>query len=159
MGLASTIRDGVYDKITADLAASNYTINDCNLEKTFFPQEDLEDLGAKPYIKVVSMPPGAERNRQLRYQEMVTLELSVQVAIQQRVDHKNVTYLDQLTSLVEDVMDAVEDDELVASANYVWVRTEPLRDENGLVYSYEELSVEGIFNSIFNIYYTYLKES
>jgi hypothetical protein len=152
------IRNAVHDKIHQDLKTGSYSIVDCDLEKVYYPQENLEDLGAKPYIKVISVGFGADRDRTLRNSTRVLLSLPVQVAVQQRVDKSDTDYIDKIVQLVEEIMDALEDDELVEEARYTWQRTVPLKDENDLPYSYEQLTTQSVFQSIFTVYYQHIKD-
>jgi hypothetical protein len=149
------LRDAVYDKLQSLLPQKPY--DDVAVEKTYFPQENLEDL-EETKLKVVGMAYGTERSRQFRYSEVVLLNLQVQVAIQRRVDPTNTDQIDRLQELIEECLDALEADDLVSGANYVWQKSDPLRDENGLVYSYEQLRIQGVFNAIFTLTYQLVKE-
>jgi hypothetical protein len=151
---AETIRVAVYDKIVADKAT--YAITDFDVEQTYYPNENLADLATRPKIKVVTVGPDAIRDRQLRNPVMVLLQLPVQVCIQQQVTPTDTDTIDDLVELVEDIMDDLEDDELVT--DYRWQRTEALKDENNLPYSYEQLTQEGVFNAIFTVFYQHIKQ-
>ena len=158
------IRDGVYNKIDASITAQSYsiipaTVSNIGLEKTYFPQENIEDVAGKPYIKIVAMALGSDRNREYRNQEVVLLSVAVQIALQQKVNHQDTPYIDKLLLLIDEIMTDVEDDELVSGDTFKWQRTEPLRDENGLLYSYEQLETQGVFQSIFTCFYQKIKES
>lgn len=154
-----TIRNAAYDKVKADLPT--YGLSDCDLEKTFFPRSkvNLEELGDKPIIRFVAVGIASSRNRVLRNPDVVQLEVPVQLAIQQRVDPSDTDYLDRLVELNEQVAASLEDDELVTGENYTWETTEPLRDDNGLIYSYEDLVANNVFQAIFTVTYSYIKQS
>tara|TARA_Y100000310_G_scaffold310662_1_gene356142 strand:+ start:684 stop:1160 length:477 start_codon:yes stop_codon:yes gene_type:complete len=143
------IRDGVYDKIVAEQLATNFSDNDFDIAKTYFPQEDLEDLATKPKVKIVGKAIRRSRERLVRNTAHVVLETQVEIALQQRVDPTDTTTIDALILLVEELMLACEDDELVTGKDYNWIETDPLRDENGLVYSYEAMRISGVFQAIF----------
>jgi len=150
------IRDGVYGAITA--AQNSYVLVDFDIEKTYFPKENLEDLAAKPKVKIIGMNVGTARDRELRRTTALTLEIPVQVCIQQKVSPTDTLTIDELVEFCEQVMTTCEDDQLVSGENYSYTRTEPLKDENGLEFSYDDLSSQGVFQSIFTVFYTTIKE-
>lgn len=152
-----TIRDAVYDKIVA--SKSTFVITRFDVEKTYFPSEDLENLAEQPKVKVIAVGFGNNRERVYRDGKAVQLDVPVQVAIQQKVDQKSNPIIDRLVELVEQIMNVCEDDELVIGKDYTWMRTEPLKDENDLIYSYESLSSNGVFQAVFTVHYSYIKET
>jgi len=152
----ATIRSGVYDQIVA--RKSTFAITDFTTEETYFPTARIEDISSKPEVKVCSIGMGVDRPRQLRDPTKKVLELGVMVHVQQRIDPADTATADSIIELVEDIMDACEDDDLVAGASYSWLRTEPLKDENDLIYSYEALTVNGVFQAVFILFYRYIHE-
>ncbi len=154
--IQATIRDAIVAKIKAD--RPTYKIPNIEVEPTFFPQENLENLGEVPKAKVTCMGVGASRDRQLRSTDVVVMTIPVQVAIQQRVNPSDVATIDALLETVEQVMDSLESDYLVTNEDYIWAGTDPLTDEDDLIYSYEQLWTEGVFQSISIFRYTYIKQ-
>lgn len=152
----ATIRNGVYTKITGN--NSSCVITDFDIEKTYYPTSRIEDIGDKPEVKVCALGMGIERDRYLRDPTKKILELGVMVHVQQRIDPTDTDRADKLVELGEDIMDLCEDDELVAGSSYSWLRTEPLKDENDLIYSYEALTVNGVFQTVFVLFYRYIHE-
>lgn len=152
----ANIRKGVHDQIVAE--KSNLSTTDFDLDQTYYPTSRLEDIGNKPEVKVCSIGMGTDRGRELRDPTMKVLELGVMVHVQQRIDPTDTDTADDLIELVEDIMDKCEDDDLVSGENYTWLRTEPLKDENDLIYSYEALTVNGVFQSVFVLFYRYIHE-
>jgi len=154
------IRNGAYDQVNTDMPT--YVLTDLDLEKTYFPQENLEDLVAKPKIKFVAIGIASNRNRQFRNTSSIELLVPVQVAIQQKVDPNDVITLDTLVELTEQIVTSLEDDELVAAGTngetYSWSSSVPLKDENELIYSYEQLMTQGVFQSVYTINYNYVKQ-
>lgn len=153
--IQTQLRDGAYDKIVESLGT--YAATNIQVEKTFFPTENLEDLD-DPKIKLVAKGISSDRTRELRSTTYIQMIVPVEVAIQQRVDPNDTTTIDRLVETSEQVMASLEDDELVTGEVYSWARTEPLRDENGNIYSYEQLKVENVFQVIFTAFYTYIKQ-
>jgi len=101
---------------------------------------------------------GSERNRELRDTNIVKLDLAVMVHVQQRIDPTATSTIDTLVELVEQIMQDCEDDDLVSGADFNWGFTEPLKDENDLIYSYEALTVSGVFQAVFIAHYNYIKQ-
>lgn len=154
----ATIRDAVHDQIVARKAT--FAITDFTTEQTYYPTSRLEDIQGRPEVKVSPVGMGVDRNRQLRNPEKKILELGVMVHVQQRIDPADTATADNLVELAEDIMDACEDDELVSGSgnSYTWLRTEPLKDENDLIYSYEALTVAGVFQTVFILFYRHIHE-
>lgn len=152
------IRDGVYEKVRSSLAS--FTLKDAALEKTYFPRLNinLEDLAEKPTIRFVAIGVTSSRDRTLRNTEVVQISVPTQIAIQQKVDPSDTAYIDKLVEFAEEIMDVIEDDELVSGEDFTWESTEPLRDENGLIYDYETLYTNSVFQAIFTVAYSYIKQ-
>lgn len=150
------IRNGVHDQINDNKASC--VITNYKVDKTYYPTSRLEDIQGIPEVKVVNLGMGAERGRELRNPEKKVLELGVMVHVQQRIDPGDTDRADLLVELVEDLMDLCEDDELVTGEKYSWLRTEPLKDENDLIYSYEALTVNGVFQAVFVLFYRHIHE-
>lgn len=151
------IRDAVYDKIVGQ--KHTFEIGTVEVEKTYFPQENLEDLSDHPHIKVVGFFLGDDLTRELRKARAYPIDIPVTISIQQHVDKKDTDYIDRLHRLIRQLLQLLEDDELVSGYDFNWMRTEPLKDENGLIYSYEQLATQGVFQAIFTAHYTFIKES
>jgi len=150
------IRDGVYDKIQDD--QNTYVIPSFNLERSYFPQEELENLKDLPKITVIAMGFGGDRQRAYRSKTPILLDLPVQICLQKHVNAAETDEIDELLLLMEQVLASCEDDELVTGQTYTWANTEPLKDDNGVVYSYEHLRVQGVFQAISILHYQHIKE-
>jgi hypothetical protein len=152
------IRDGVYAAILA--ARSGYIIPEFDLRKTYYPNIDLESLTFRPRISVVSTGFSTSRDRLLRDAESLLLEVPVQVIIQHKVNPDDLETIDEIVELAEQIMNTCEDDDLSQDPgfHYTWAATDMLKDENDLVYSYESLTVNGVFHVIFNLRYQHIKE-
>lgn len=153
---ATTIRNAVHSKIEED--RDTYVITTFDLHETFYPRESIEDLKERPAIKVVSMANSSSRDRNLRNPEKLLLQLPVQINVQQKVNPTDTKQIDTLLELMEQIQNSLEDDDLVTDEDYSWMSTDPLRDENGLVFSYEQLTVQNVFNGIFTVTYQTFKQ-
>jgi len=150
------IRKGVFQAI--DTAKINYELTNATVEQTYFPREDLDEMGSTPKIKVIAVGHSTERTRALRDVTKVKLTLPVQIAIQQKLDLTNTSDIDKLIRLAEQVRETIEDDELVADEDFTWSHTDPLQDEEGNTFSYQSLIQKGVVMVIFTVYYTYIKQ-
>ena len=148
------IRNAVYSAI--DLAKGTLPITDFTTERTYYPTSRLEEMGSTVEVKVTAMGIGNTQERILRNAGVKQLELAVLVHVQKRVEPTALSTIDALVELVEAIMQLCEDDDLIAGEDFQWLRTEPLRDENDAVYSYESLTVNGVFQAVFTLYYTYI---
>lgn len=150
------IRDGVYDKIAADV--SSYVDTSAQVEKTYFPTHKLKDIAQDAFAHIKVVGKGFDQTRLLRQISRTQLELPVEIAVQRFVDPTDTDVIDELIELTQQVMVSCADDELVTGANYGWLRTEALRDENNLPFSYEQLRTEHTFQAIFTAYYVHIMQ-
>jgi hypothetical protein len=150
------IRDGVYEKVSNDIPG--YVDTKAVVEKTYFPNHRLQDIGQDAFAHIKVVGKGFDQARIVRDATRTRLELPVELAVQRFVDPTDTDLIDDLIKLTEQVMASCADDELVAGANYGWLRTEALRDENNLPFSYEQLTREHIFQAIFTAYYAHVRE-
>jgi len=149
-----TIRDAI--KTAIDAAIPTYAITTLTSEVTYFPRADLEDLET-PVIKIVATGFGSERTRVLRTAQVNVEDIGIQIALQQRVLTKDDTStMDDLVEVAEQIMDTVESDDL--ATGYSWIRTEPLRDDNGTIYGYDQLASDNVFQVIFTAFYSRVKQ-
>lgn len=143
-------------KSIVDAAKPSYVITDFDTESTYFPQEKIEDLSAKPKAKFIAIGFASSRDRLVRNSAKIEVEVPVQIAVQQSLS--SVASMDLLVELVEQIMATCETDYAVSTGHsFSWLRTEPMKDENGLTYSYEQLKTAGVFQSIFTPIYKHIK--
>ncbi len=149
------IRKGLAAAVTAQQGGVGYVLPFI-LEETYFPSEDLENLQTNIYVKLVTS--GFASDRQLRSINPLN-SVPVQIAIQKKVVNKNDTAeLDDLMELLDQLMATAMDDELGTTRRYTWQRNEPLQDENGLPFAYEQLTTKGVFQAIFIAMYQQIKQ-
>lgn len=157
----AAIRDGLKAKV--EELKHKLVIPDFLINSTYYPKSTLSGIGDKPELHFVAMGISSSRERVLRDTSALELMIPVQVALQQRVDTRDTASIDVLVELAEQIMDIGEDDELVADGpngeSYVWQETVPLLDDNGLVYSYEQLTVDNVFQAIWTFQYVYIKQA
>jgi len=150
--IQTTLRTSL--KTIVDAAAPTLPITDFTTEETYYPKTDLETLAEKPVVKFVAMGFNTNRDRLLRDMSL-TVEVPCQIAIQQRINPSNLSAIDLLVEFAEAIQNAVETDTI---NGYSWLRTEMLKDENGMVYSYAQLTERNVFMVIFTPIYKYLKQ-
>jgi len=150
------IAEGVKTKIDNDAPGIPYVVTELTTSLTFAPTHEISKLGKSTYIKIVPLAYTRNREREFRNTEKILLDLPVQFAVQERVSITNTDRIKVLLELIEQILFSVEDDELVLNRpRYTWRSSEPIRDENGLTYSHEQLVSEGIFQSIYTVHYQY----
>jgi hypothetical protein len=153
------LRNKCKDVIDIAKTAGQLNINDFDTINAFFPRKHLEQLVEKPLVCFVAIGFKTDRQRLLR-----DLTLEVEVPCQISVMQKTIdeTRIEALVELCEGIMGKIEDDfELtVPTRKFSWERTEPLRDEHGLAYSYEDLTNLSVFMAVFTpVYKTIIARS
>lgn len=152
-GIQSTIR-GLLKTAITNIAGP--VIPTYSVTESYFPKAVLEALGEQPNFFLVSVGFNSDRERLLR-DKSASVEVPVQVACMQRINPADTAYIDQLVELIEQAQIACEDDFSSGAGptkkNYSWQRTEILRDEDGVAYSYEQLTRDNIFNAVFTPIY------
>jgi len=149
----TAMRQACYNKI--DSESGDLPITDFTLTDTYFPHYYADRIRDKPVVAVTAMGMGAERLRRLRDATIKQIRLSVLVTILQQIeDRDDTTTIDTLIEQGEAIMAKLENDGLAVDTH--WEETEPLKDENGMIYDYEALSESGIFQSVFIVHYTYI---
>lgn len=151
------LRSALFDQIDTNRIGGDYEFADFELEQTYFPNEDLTNLSAKPHVKIIGLT--NDRSRIQRSATNVTLDLPIQVAIQQKVTASDTAYIDRLIVFLEQLQDTCQDDTLVTGKRYNWLRTEALKDESEAPYNYEQLRIQGVFNAIFTAFYKHIKDA
>mgnify|MGYP003428554246 FL=1 len=153
--IQTVLRDELITQVNAD--KSGYVNTQLECEAAFIPQEKIEDLIDHPKAKFVAVGFEGERERSYRSGSAFQI-IPIQVAIQQKVAPFIVPVIDVLVELAEQVQNSCENDFQVGSSRYNWLRTIPLRDDNGLTYTYQQLSQQGIFQAIFTVHFSYVVE-
>lgn len=153
---AVVLRKGATQKIKDN--TSSLVLPKLVTEETYYPKGDLTTLKT-PQCKVVALSVSAERDRETRDpRRAVVLVLPLEIAVQQKVDPNDTDAIDQLMLLVEQIHSLLEDDDLVDGKEYSWSSTEAIADENGLPYSHEQLTIEGVWQAIFRPTYRTVKD-
>ena len=147
----------IWNDILTNILAdeSSYIIPDIDIEQAALPRERLEDLAAKPKVKVLIPSPG-ETERLIRNKSSQT-DYPIQIAIQQKISPDDVATFKTLMELKGQIQNSCENDFVTSGFSFSWLRTEPLRDKNGLAYSYEDLYNKGVFSSIFTLFFRSIK--
>lgn len=151
-----TIRDAVYDKLVVNKGSF---VIPAEVEKTDYPQHNLQEMEDETFVLVVGLSYGTVIERGVRAVKRILLNLPVQIAIQRRVDPRDLSTTNQLKQLYEQVFDLCMDDKLVADQDYTFQRIEPLADENGLVFNHEQLTQNGVWQGIFTTHYQFVKNA
>lgn len=155
--LAVLLRDAVHAKLTTDRTGFTIVVPANKIIKTYFPQEDLENLETDPRICVVAE--AWDESRIYRNATLVNRSHRVKIGVQQKVDMNNLeTQMDNLVGLVQDIYGSLQTDTLTVDGRTVtWQATEAEKDENGFPYDFGNLRQAHTFEAYFNV--TYLRPS
>jgi len=132
-----------------------FTYNDFDVEQVWAPEEDLEDLVTDhPDGKLyVIANPWDEGPNLARCPGLANREVPISFGLQKgRMLTHDVTGIDLLVDLVDELYYMVRHYE---SADYSWVRTESLKDDNGVPFNYTSLTSHNIFEAYFTVYYNH----
>ena len=149
----------VHDRIVDEIGTTVYP--QANIGRTYFPRTKLEDLAEQPHVWVVTMP--FDEDRVLRSKGSI-LDLSVQITLQKKVDPSDDIALtsecDQLSIFVEELGNICRHDfpVQISGHKFSFGGTSPLRDDNGNLFSYEDMYNKHVFNAIFTAAYQTGKE-
>jgi len=139
------LRDALYAAIVA--ARPNYVQKNIHVDRTYFPLLNLEEMDSVPYVKLVCTGYKSERERLLRDGSLEVI-VTCQVIIQQRIGSDNRVDIDRLIEFSEEIAETLEDDFIPDGLKYSWMKTEPMRDAEGVPYSYQSLQVQGVFSIV-----------
>lgn len=153
MSKTAIIRDAIKTKVETNRGLGSYTFADFDTEATYYPTERLEDLDltVRPQVKFVAM--GFDEKRNYRDPTKRLIEVSTQIAILQKVVQTDTSAINDLVSFVEEIIETCADDELVIGESFTWDRVEALKDQNGVPFSYDQLSQRGVFQAVFTSFY------
>lgn len=138
------IRNAVFEAIENQM--NQLVITDFDLIATYYPKTELQTL-AKPRVFVIPMQWSEDK---LTRNSARSLELPVQIAVQQKVTPTDTPTIDLLICFVEEL------NRICAKLNctqFVWLRTEPMRDPNNTPISYMALHEQHLFQATFTAYY------
>jgi len=142
------IRDEIYLRINVKKAALGYTNNSFNISKSWSPQETLEGLKltyTSGKIYVIGM--SSDDDNSISRGNFNRKEVIVQVAFQTYLeDDQDVPTIDSHCAFIGQLKTTCREE--IAIPYYRFLRTEQLRDENGIPLSFVGLR-KGIFEAYF----------
>ena len=143
------IRDEVFTRILLKKTLSGFVFNDFDIEKTWFPYRRLEDfIKDHPSGIVYIIGLAADDTENLSRGNMARREVPVQIGYQRaNVDPQDTALIDTLIELEEQLRDVCRIE--VDPEFFSWMRTESLKDENGVPYSFLALREANTFESFF----------
>lgn len=154
-GKINTLRDHIYDAVLAAMAT--YTIPDFSLEKKWVPYETLQEMiDVKPNGKFVIVGGEFDDERKTRGNTR-ELEIPIMMGFQRGgVSPSNDTLISQLIDLKEEIRNTVAD---VDPDGFGYLRSESMKDENGLPFSLRTLRGSTVFDAIWTSYFrSYIDE-
>lgn len=148
------IRDAIKDAINT--AASGYVDTATTAVSVIRPREDIDgSIALAPKVQVITLGFDNDATRLTRAkstERIIATQINLQRALHnQATEAAFQSACETLMELVEQILDTVEADFVVSTRRFSWTTTRPLRDENGLCFSYADLIKDNVFNSIFTV--------
>ena len=133
-----------------------YTHNDFMVEQVWVPEEELENLAKSyPGVKLyVITSPWEEGPNQTRCSGLALREVPISFGFQKaQVLTSDVAGIDLLVDLIDELYDVCRHFD---HRDYSWIRTEALKDENGVPFNYTNLINHNVFEAYFTVYYNHV---
>lgn len=161
MGILTEIRDRVFTTIKDKKDGTQFSFNNFDLEKTYYPWQTLQELEAKPegrvYVIGLAFDTDSPKTKTTAGSRN---EVPIQVAFQKVVkDPQDVNEIDALVDFVEELQTACRKnvvDEEDEDVPYQWLRNEALKDENETTYAYIAMREANVFEGYFTAFYLHL---
>lgn len=132
---------------------SDLLVRDVDVVESFLPRVDADQLTERCRISLVAPGIDDDRVRVTRCNSAFTTHVPVLIALQRNLDQNDLDIVDLHVAFLEQIMDLCEVDFTIGTVQYSWQTSTPLRDPNGLAYSYEDLSKSGVFTAIYRLRY------
>lgn len=151
-----TLRNLLALEIEGQKLAGTFTYNTFDVEQVWIPSETLEDLhtdhpNGKLYILVA---PWDEGPNQSRASSLGLREIPVSFGLQRpRVLATDTAAIDLMVDLVDELYAVLR---TFDHENYNWLRTEALKDDNGVPFNYALNVTANIFEAYFTAYYNHV---
>lgn len=148
------IRDAIKTAINA--AASGYVDTTVTAVSVIRPREDIDgSIATAPKVQVITLGFDNDSTRKTRArstERIIATQINLQRALHDQANEAAFqSGCETLMQLVEEILTTVEADFVVSSRHFSWMETRPLRDPNGLCFSYLDLIKGNVFNSIFTV--------
>lgn len=153
-GLIDNFADELYATIEAERVATNYAVNDFDVEVGYYPDLTLESI--KTAAKVWVVPMNYDQTRLARDEKTDTLTIPLQIGVQKGVNVQDKTTIRLYNQLVDELRSTCR--EFVGSNNSLaWFTNEALKDGEGLPFYFMGLRA-GAFESYFTAKYSYFRK-
>lgn len=144
------LRQLVHDAILDRKRRAGYVVNDFELAMTRRPVTDVGKAPAGGKVWIVGL---AASDQVLSRDRAFTREIPVQIALQLLLPDgvkDSEALLDRYEDLEEELRDTAR---TLEHEHFAWLRTEPLRDENGTPFSFVGLREYNTFEAFFTATY------
>ena len=161
--LATIVENQIKDKrdnVTAWPAKSKWSsspgfvLEEFNVARSWMPMTELEEMptGGQCWICMLAeddMPSQSRTNTTRK-------EIPVQIAFQKVVDHDDLTVMDSLAEMVEQLREVCRLEVDPDASSFSWIRNEALKDSNDVPFSYAGLREGGFFEAYFTAFFNYV---
>lgn len=145
-----TLRTALHDAIAAQASSPGYSVTTFTLREACVPSANLTDL-ATPIVTVIAL----DFDEVLLGRSLLAEgEIPVQFALQAQVDPSDLVACDALLDFQDELRGTAK-----TLAGYRWLRTEPLKDQNGVPYSYTNLREQNTFEAFATAWFKALIEA
>jgi hypothetical protein len=144
------LRQLVHDAIADRKRQGGYVVNDFELALTRRPATALGKAPPAGKVWVVGLAASDQVvTRSLAFTREIPVQVAVQLVLPDAPEDSE-PLLDRYEDLEEELRDTAR---TLAHEHFSWLRTEPLRDENGVPFSFVGLREYNTFEAFFTAYY------
>jgi len=158
-GIGTTLRGLIALEIETRKMEGYFSDNGFDVEQVWAPVEELENLKrdhpyGKLYIVTGPADEGPNRTRDVR-SGLALREVPISLGFQRaNVPPSDIATIDMLVDIVDQLYEVLR--RFVPNEEYGWIRTEALKDDNGVPFDYVSLTSNNFFEAYFVTYYSYV---
>jgi hypothetical protein len=147
------LRQIIFDAIDEKRRLNQFLINDFEIEQTYFPWQRLEDVPEAGKVWVISL---AADDKLLTRADTFERDIPIQIGLQHKLKGAKpgdmTLEIDRYRELEDQLRDACR---LATKdhSHFDWRRTEALKDESGMPYSFTGMRQNSTFEAYFVAYY------
>jgi hypothetical protein len=152
------LRNLIYEAILEKKRTDQYVVNDFEAEQTYYPWQKLEDIPEHGKVWVLSL---ASDDRLLTRNNSFVRDIPVQIGLQHLLRGASpgelTSEIDRYRELEEQLRDTLRM-ATVGNNHFDWTRTEALKDENSMPFSFLGMRQQNTFEAYFTSYYKVILE-
>lgn len=153
---ATILRNLLAVEIIAKQQEDFFTFNNFDVEQVWIPEEEVEDLVKDhPYGKLyIIASPWDEGPNLSRHSSLALREIPISLGFQKgKVLTSDTAGIDLLVDLIDGLYEVCRE---LEHDDYTWLRTESLKDANGVPFNYNTMANHNVFSAYFTCYYNHI---